>query len=144
MLAQSLENATQHMMRPESIAREKVMFGDDFVDHYGGSRQHEVKLWNEAVTNWEGTSVEQSFASCAHAEQYQWRDISSWLRRTIVNNWATVVIALPTDACWNSKYVVSNLYCNRPYHKHLQQSSQSHLSAGVISIGDLAQEDRDA
>lgn len=40
------------MMRPNSIARE--VFGDDFVDHFGGTRQHEVRLWNEAVTNWEG------------------------------------------------------------------------------------------
>ena len=39
-------------MRPDSIARE--VFGDDFVDHFGGTRQHEVRLWNEAVTNWEG------------------------------------------------------------------------------------------
>ena len=32
------------------------MFGDIFVEHYGGTREHEVKLWNEAVTNWEGES----------------------------------------------------------------------------------------
>ncbi len=54
MLPQSLEAATERMMRPESIAREEAVFGNDFVDHYGGTRQHEVKLWNEAVTNWEG------------------------------------------------------------------------------------------
>jgi len=53
MLPTSLESATGHMMRPESVAREKGMFGNDFVEHYGGTRQHEVKLWNEAVTNWE-------------------------------------------------------------------------------------------
>jgi glutamine synthetase len=41
------------MMRPDSIAREPDVFGNDFVDHYGGTREHEVKLWNEAVTNWE-------------------------------------------------------------------------------------------
>ncbi|KAI0723955.1 glutamine synthetase/guanido kinase [Cerioporus squamosus] len=56
MLPQSLEAATERMMRPESIAREEAVFGNDFVDHYGGTRQHEVKLWNEAVTNWEGKS----------------------------------------------------------------------------------------
>ena len=44
------------MMRPESIAREPEMFGDVFVEHYGGTREHEVKLWNEAVTSWEGES----------------------------------------------------------------------------------------
>lgn len=43
------------MMRPNSIARE--VLGDDFVNHYGGTRQHEVKLWNEAVTNWEGRNL---------------------------------------------------------------------------------------
>ncbi|KAI0093976.1 hypothetical protein BDY19DRAFT_1013806 [Irpex rosettiformis] len=53
MLPQSLEAATKRMMRPESIAREESVLGSDFVDHFGGTRQHEVKLWNEAVTNWE-------------------------------------------------------------------------------------------
>ncbi|KAF8912106.1 hypothetical protein CPB84DRAFT_1812245 [Gymnopilus junonius] len=38
MLPTSLESATIRMMRPDSIAREP---------------EHEVKLWNEAVTNWE-------------------------------------------------------------------------------------------
>ncbi|TFY83440.1 hypothetical protein EWM64_g558 [Hericium alpestre] len=51
MLPLTLESATQRMMRPESIARE--VLGDDFVDHFGGTREHEVKLWHEAVTNWE-------------------------------------------------------------------------------------------
>ncbi|KAJ4475359.1 hypothetical protein C8J55DRAFT_517946 [Lentinula edodes] len=53
MLPTSLEAATERMMRPESIAREKSMFGDVFVEHFGGTREHEVKVWNEAVTNWE-------------------------------------------------------------------------------------------
>ncbi|KAI0636715.1 glutamine synthetase/guanido kinase [Trametes polyzona] len=53
MLPQSLESATERMMRPESIAREESVFGNDFVEHFGGTRQHEVRLWNEAVTNWE-------------------------------------------------------------------------------------------
>ena len=42
------------MMRPNSIAREPKVFGDEFVDHFGGTRMHEVRLWNEAVTSWEG------------------------------------------------------------------------------------------
>lgn len=33
MLPTSLEAATERMMRPESIAREKSMFGDVFVEH---------------------------------------------------------------------------------------------------------------
>jgi len=57
MLPVSLESATTRMMRPESIAREQGMFGDIFVEHFGGTREHEVKLWNEAVTNWEGLHV---------------------------------------------------------------------------------------
>ncbi len=54
MLPTSLEAATERMMRPGSVAREPEVFGDDFVDHYGGTREHEVKLWNQAVTTWEG------------------------------------------------------------------------------------------
>ncbi len=45
------------MMKPESIAREPEMLGDVFVEHYGGTREHEVKLWNEAVTDWEGEFI---------------------------------------------------------------------------------------
>ncbi|KAG2139599.1 glutamine synthetase guanido kinase [Suillus bovinus] len=51
LLPGSLEDATKAMMRPDSIARE--VFGDDFVDHFGATREHEVRLWNAAVTNWE-------------------------------------------------------------------------------------------
>jgi len=50
-LPHNLEAATERMMAKESIARE--ILGDDFVDHFGGTRLHEVSLWNEAVTNWE-------------------------------------------------------------------------------------------
>jgi len=50
-LATSLEAATEIMMRPGSVARD--VFGDDFVEHFGGTRLHEVRVWNEAVTNWE-------------------------------------------------------------------------------------------
>ncbi|QRW27692.1 glutamine synthetase [Rhizoctonia solani] len=53
-LAMSLEEGTKKLLAENSIARE--VLGDDFVDHYGGTRSHEVKLWNEAVTNWEGES----------------------------------------------------------------------------------------
>jgi glutamine synthetase len=50
-LAKSLKEATERFMEPESVARE--VFGDDFVDHFGGTRQHEIRLWDEAVTDWE-------------------------------------------------------------------------------------------
>ncbi|KAL8972475.1 MAG: hypothetical protein Q9183_000530 [Haloplaca sp. 2 TL-2023] len=50
-LAKSLKEANARMTRKESVARE--VFGDDFVDHFGGTRDHEVRLWDEAVTDWE-------------------------------------------------------------------------------------------
>ena len=50
-LAKNLKEATDRFMRKGSIARE--VFGDDFVEHYGGSRIHEIRLWDEAVTDWE-------------------------------------------------------------------------------------------
>lgn len=50
-LAKSLKEATARFMAKESIARE--VFGDEFVDHFGGTREHEVRLWDEAVTDWE-------------------------------------------------------------------------------------------
>ncbi|RYP36508.1 hypothetical protein DL767_003331 [Monosporascus sp. MG133] len=50
-LAKSLKEATERFMRKDSVARE--VFGDHFVDHFGGTREHEVRLWDEAVTDWE-------------------------------------------------------------------------------------------
>ena len=38
-------------MRKSSIARE--LFGDDFVDHFGGTREHELREFEEAITDWE-------------------------------------------------------------------------------------------
>lgn len=49
-LAKSLKEAIARFTAKDSIARE--VFGDGFVDHYGGTREHEVKLWEEAVTDW--------------------------------------------------------------------------------------------
>ena len=49
-LAKSLKEATARFMREGSVARE--VFGDEFVEHYGGTREHEVRLWDEAVTDW--------------------------------------------------------------------------------------------
>lgn len=51
-LAMGLDKATALFMREGSVARE--VLGDEFVEHYGGTREHEVNIWNEAVTNWEG------------------------------------------------------------------------------------------
>lgn len=49
-LAKSLKEANERFARPESVARE--VFGDDFVDHFSGTREHEIRLWDEAVTDW--------------------------------------------------------------------------------------------
>ena len=49
-LARSLKEAVAQFARKESIARE--VFGDDFVDHFAGTREHEIRLWDEAVTDW--------------------------------------------------------------------------------------------
>jgi len=49
-LAKSLKEATATFLRPDSVARE--VFGDAFVEHFGGTREHEVRLWEEAVTDW--------------------------------------------------------------------------------------------
>lgn len=49
-LAKTLREATDRFMRPDSIARE--VFGDEFVEHFGGTRNHEIRLWDEAVTDW--------------------------------------------------------------------------------------------
>lgn len=49
-LAKSLKEATATFTRKGSMARE--VFGDAFVDHFGGTREHEVRLWEEAVTDW--------------------------------------------------------------------------------------------
>ncbi|KAF2083798.1 glutamine synthetase/guanido kinase [Saccharata proteae CBS 121410] len=50
-LAKSLKEATATMMREGSVAREAL--GDEFVEHFGGTREHEVRVWDEAVTDWE-------------------------------------------------------------------------------------------
>ena len=49
-LAKNLKDSAERMMRKDSIARECL--GDDFVDHFGGTREHETRLWDEAVTDW--------------------------------------------------------------------------------------------
>ncbi|KAH7889638.1 glutamine synthetase guanido kinase, partial [Phlebopus sp. FC_14] len=51
LLPSSLEAATARMMRSGSVARD--VFGDEFIEHFGGTREHEVRLWNQTVTNWE-------------------------------------------------------------------------------------------
>ena len=50
-LPKSLKESTARFMAEGSVARE--IFGDEFVEHYGGTREHELRLWDEAVTDWE-------------------------------------------------------------------------------------------
>lgn len=44
-LARSLYDAVNKMEEKGSVARE--IFGDIFVDHYCGTRRHELRLWNQ-------------------------------------------------------------------------------------------------
>ena len=53
-LATSLQAAVVDFAAPKSIARE--VLGDYFVDHFAGTRQHEIEEHCKAVTNWEGES----------------------------------------------------------------------------------------
>ena len=50
-LPKSLKDSTAKFMAEGSVARE--VFGDEFVEHFGGTREHELRLWDEAVTDWE-------------------------------------------------------------------------------------------
>ena len=50
-LAKNLGHAVQEMVEKDSVARE--LFGDVFVDHFAGTRMHEIQLWEQAVTDWE-------------------------------------------------------------------------------------------
>ncbi|KAB8214216.1 putative glutamine synthetase [Aspergillus novoparasiticus] len=50
-LAKSLKEAVATFTRPDSVARE--VFGDSFVEDFAGTREHEFRLWEEAVTDWE-------------------------------------------------------------------------------------------
>lgn len=50
-LAKTLLEATEQMMRPDSLAR-KVM-GNAFVDHFGATRLHEWDTFTQTVTSWE-------------------------------------------------------------------------------------------
>lgn len=50
-LPKTLRSATEKFMAKDSLARE--VLGDAFVDHYGETRLHECREWDDAVTNWE-------------------------------------------------------------------------------------------
>ncbi|KAH8895340.1 glutamine synthetase/guanido kinase [Thozetella sp. PMI_491] len=51
LLPNSLESAVLRFKANGSIARE--ILGDDFVDFYTTTREHELRVWREAVTDWE-------------------------------------------------------------------------------------------
>lgn len=50
LLANTLEKAVERFAAPTSVARE--IFEEGFVDFYAATRQHELRLWREAVTDW--------------------------------------------------------------------------------------------
>ncbi|KAF4833895.1 Type-1 glutamine synthetase 2 [Colletotrichum tropicale] len=51
LLPDSLLEATHRFTAPDSLARE--ILGDDFVDFFAATREHELRVWREAVTDWE-------------------------------------------------------------------------------------------
>lgn len=50
LLPNSLEAAVAKFRAPQSLARE--IFSDEFVDFFASTREHEIRLWREAVTDW--------------------------------------------------------------------------------------------
>jgi len=46
-----LAAATEKFMSKSSLARE--VLGDEFVAHFGGTRLHEIRQFEEAITDWE-------------------------------------------------------------------------------------------
>jgi glutamine synthetase len=50
MLANTLDKALHRFTAPDSVARK--LFDDKFVEAYAASREHELRLWREAVTDW--------------------------------------------------------------------------------------------
>ncbi|KAL4889887.1 hypothetical protein BDV59DRAFT_185694 [Aspergillus ambiguus] len=51
MLPNTLDTALSRFNAKDSIARE--LLGDEFVDFFTATREHELRLWREAVTDWE-------------------------------------------------------------------------------------------
>lgn len=49
-LPRTLQCALERFSAKGSVARQ--IFGDEFVDHFAISRRHELKQWDEAVTDW--------------------------------------------------------------------------------------------
>ncbi|KAI9094691.1 glutamine synthetase/guanido kinase [Phlyctochytrium arcticum] len=50
-LPKDLKIATDRMVAKDSIARQVI--GDEFIDHFGGTRLNEWKQWCQTVTSWE-------------------------------------------------------------------------------------------
>ncbi|KAJ4363222.1 hypothetical protein N0V83_010342 [Neocucurbitaria cava] len=50
-LPNTLEMAVQKFNRHESVANQ--IFSPDFVSFFAATREHELRLWREAVTDWE-------------------------------------------------------------------------------------------
>ncbi|KAK5668832.1 hypothetical protein QVD99_004615 [Batrachochytrium dendrobatidis] len=51
LLPRTLLDAVQCMQEKNSMAR--LVLGDEFVDHFVATRLHELRLWSNAVTDWE-------------------------------------------------------------------------------------------
>jgi glutamine synthetase len=67
-LPTSLESATAQFKRKDSLARE--VMGDYFVDHFAGTREHELEVFRRAVTDWEGGSCFFPFSSASFSSSF--------------------------------------------------------------------------
>ena len=88
-LAKSLKEATERFARPESVARE--VFGDEFVEHYAGTREHEIRLWDEAVTDWYVLLWLGAFHLRANIYSGRFDDISK-LYNDLQNTWLPAIM----------------------------------------------------
>lgn len=70
-LPTDLHSAMTVFARPNSVARE--VFGDEFVDHYAGTREHELEVFKRSVTDWES-----EYFRVARANKLQRNVILSW------------------------------------------------------------------
>ena len=50
LLPNTLDAAVRRFSAPNSIARE--ILAGEFVDFFAATREHELRLWREAVTDW--------------------------------------------------------------------------------------------
>jgi glutamine synthetase len=113
-LAKSLKDATARFAAKDSIAREAL--GDDFVDHFAGTREHEIRLWDEAITDWCVSNVLLPFLSCNDANTSTGRsnDTSRWCRPS-AGNCCSIMLALLARNINRKTIFKSHCQCSSRY-----------------------------